>query len=474
MKSTDSSNGKEIEFPKLLKAIQEFMPNAYSELLASSDNSQQHEFQFKSRIRKYLQDNRYFVKGYSDNELTESLYNEMARFSFLTKYLTFKVKGIEGIEIDSWDSVKIKRIGGDYKHSKEHFLSPKHAYNISKRILNESSGATVDEQHPIGVCSFGDNIRITMNTGGGTLDESTGIAMSIRFINPSNLAAADIIKSGTLTPEMLFELCTFYRYGCSMLLAGETDAGKTTLMSIIMKTSVPYDKKLITIEYRDREFNCVVRDKETNEILNSVIHMKTTKAINQQTLLELAMTMNPDFLCMAEIKGSEAFESVEAALTGHPVIGTIHAECCEDMPDRSAQLMAMKDTNLSDATMYKMIAKAFPILYYCQKGEDGVRRVTEICECCFENGKTEIHTLWEFVNSGSSIVNGKKIIEGHFKKVQPISDYLQKKLKRKQIPDDVLQNILSKKGEYDSDHDQFNILPHHDGRSIDFAENVAV
>lgn len=57
---------------------------------------------------------------------------------------------------------------------------------------------------------------------------------------------------------MMDLLCGIYRYGRSMLLAGETDAGKTTLMSVIMSEAVPYGKKLITIEYGDREFNLVV------------------------------------------------------------------------------------------------------------------------------------------------------------------------------------------------------------------------
>ena len=45
-----------------------------------------------------------------------------------------------------------------------------------------------------------------------------------------------------------------------------------------------------------------------------------------QNKLEFAMTLNPDYICMAEVKGSEAFEVVEAAMTGHPTIETIHID----------------------------------------------------------------------------------------------------------------------------------------------------
>ena len=475
-----SQHGKKIDYPQLLCRIQEFMPNVYSELMASSEDSSQHKFQIVSRIKKYLNDNRYSVEGLTAEALTEKLYNDMARFSFLTKYLTFEKKGIEGIEIDSWDSVKIKHVGGDYERSPEHFLSPQHAYDVAKRILNQS-GITMDEAQPLARGHIGDRIRITVNGGGGTLDKDVGVALSIRFVNPNDLTAAQIIQSGTLTNEMLEFLCYCYRYGVSMLLAGETDAGKTTMMSVDLKTSVPYDKKLITIENGDHEFNCIVRDEKTNQIQNSVIHEVTKEskdpkyAIGQQELLEHAMTMNPDFLCMAEIKGSEAFETIEAALTGHPVIGTIHADCCEDIPDRLVQLASLKKSNLSDATLYKMVAKAFPILFFCQKGEDGVRRVTEICECRLENDRPAVHTLWEYVITENRIVNGKRKIDGYFRKTGSISESLMKKLRRKQMPFEILKKITSMEGGSPKDEVSQSDIPSCCGRRrTDSAKDVAV
>lgn len=447
MRSVNLPEGNEIDYSQLLSRIQEFMPNSYGELMASKSSSAR-KFSITSRIHKFLADNRYCVEGLTQDALVDKLYDDMAGFSFLTPYLNFKKKGIEGIEIDRWDSVKIKHVGGEVEHSDVHFLSPQHAYDIAKRLLNQS-GITMDDAQPLARGHIGDKIRVTVNGGGGTLDKDVGIAMSIRFINPNNMTADDIIKSGTLTQEMLDFLALNYRYGNSMLLAGETDAGKTTVISILMKSSVPNDKKLITIENGDREFNCTKYDQD-GKVINSVIHEVTKEskdpklAIGQQELLEHAMTMNPDYLCMAEIKGSEAFESIEAALTGHPVIGTVHADCCENISDRLAQLAALKNSNLSDTTLYRMIAKAFPILFFCQKGEDGVRRVTEICECQWDKDHIAFRPLWEYVITKNCLVNGKRKIDGYFNKVNIISEALQKKLHRKQIPEELLQKFLTK------------------------------
>lgn len=467
--------GKKIEFPKLLSEIQEFMSANYSALL-NTDPTQQ-RFEKESRIRKYLNDTTYYVEGLSQEQLLDMLYNEMNLFGFLTPYLNFKIKDIEGIEIDSRDSVKIKHVGGEWERSKEHFLSSQHAFDVMKRLLDQS-GITMDNSKPLARGHLGDKIRITVIGGGGVLDKDVGIAASIRFVNPSNLTADDIIGLGTASQEMIDFLCTTYRYGISMMLSGETDAGKTTLMSIIMKNSVPDDKKLITIENGTREFNLVKR--ENGQVINSVVHLVTRDstnkehAITQQMLLETAMTMNPDALCMAEVKGSEAYETIEASLTGHPVIGTTHTYGAEGIPSRLVQLAALKGTTLSDDTLYTLAVNAFPILFFAQKCEDGTRRIMKICECMLKNNRPVFNTLWEFVTLNNRVVNGKPVIDGYFKKTGVISEQLQDRLRRKGIPDERLEQILKMEGDRVNAAHRVDRIPAHGGVNTDSFGTVAV
>lgn len=159
-------------------------------------------------------------------------------------------------------------------------------------------------------------------------------------------------------------------------------------------------------------------------------------------LLEFSMTMNPDFLCMAEIRGAEAFETIEAALTGHPVIGTIHVDCCEDIPDRLVQLASIKCSNLSDTTLYRMVTKAFPILFYEQKMEDNKRRVTDIYECSMDGDKLVFNPLWVFESEYNEEKDGKTIVHGQFKKAGTISADLQHRLRRKGMPENLLKKIM--------------------------------
>lgn len=431
------------DYSHIFSKVQKFMSENYKELLSGDNEDKQ--AQMYSYIRQYLTQQKFRVEGLTTESLINRLYDDMAESGFLTKYLDLTIKNVEGIEINSWDDSKIKFSDGTIK-SDEHFYSPEHAKNVLNRLLTKSK-ITMDNSNPLVRGHIGKNIRITVNGGGGTLDEDVGIAASIRFVNPNHLKKEDLIEFGTATEEMLRFLCMLYRYGVSMMLAGETDAGKTTVMSIIMRMAVQHWKKLITIENGTREFDLVERD-ELGTILNNVVHMITKEsdkedlAITQQALLELAMTMNPDYICMAEVKGSEAFETIEAALTGHPVIGTTHTFSAEEIPDRLVQLASLQSSGLSDKTLYAMAVKAFPILFYSQKMEDGVRRITEICECSLVEDKPAFTTLYKFVVEKNEVLAGKTIIHGDFKKCNSISEYLQNRLRIKGIPEEMLCQFL--------------------------------
>jgi pilus assembly protein CpaF len=437
-----------MDFPGLLEKVQVFLSENYKDLMVEggSKNPQQ----TKAYIRQYITDNDLSVSGFTTDQLVNQLYRETAEYSFLTPYLDFTIKGVENIEICSPDNIWIKYSDGTEKQSEEHFLDAKHAKDVMIRLLHQS-GISMENSRPLVRGHYGKRIRITVNGGGGTLDEDVGISASIRFINPNGLTSEDLIQNGTLTAEMMDFLIAAYRYGQSMVLSGETDAGKTTLIAAIMSSAVPNDKKLYTIEYETREFDLVKRNKEgkpINKVVSTVTRWSDDPKlmITPQMLLEHGMTMNPDFICMAEIKGSEAFETIEAGETGHPVIATTHADTAEDIPNRLVPLASMKGNNLSEKTLYYLVARAFPILFHSQKMEDKKRRVTEICECTYEDGHIKVIPLWVYKIEFNEVVDGKTIIHGHFEKQNIISEHLQQRLRSKSIPESLLQSFLKKEG----------------------------
>ncbi len=162
-------------------------------------------------------------------------------------------------------------------------------------------------------------------------------------------------------------------------------------------------------------------------------------------LLETAMTFNPDYICVAEMKSKEAYFSQEASKSGHTVSTTTHAGSCRATYDRMLSLCKLL-VNMDDKTLMKMLYNAFPIVAYCKKNDDGTRRIMEITECeVIDKGSeyiAEIRTLFKFEVEENIEVDGKTKVIGNFVKVNSISNSLQNKLKENGITNDKLKKLL--------------------------------
>lgn len=428
------------DFSDILFEVQEYISGKYA-LLISHDTERQKD-QIKSYITKYLMDSSLAVEDLTMDELVENLYSEMAEYSFLTKYL-FR-NDIEEININSWQDIKITYSSGEIIPVKEQFNSPAHAIDVIRRLLHKS-GMILDNSQPIIVGHLSEKIRITV-LGQGVIDHNIGVAASIRIVNPKKLVKEDFVKNNTASEEMLDFLSIIHRYGESMCLTGATSSGKTTLMSWILST-LPDNKRLYTIENGTREFNLVKRNGK-GEVINNVIHTVTRQSddpkqnITMVKLLETGLTVNPDYICVAEMKSEEAFFAQEAARTGHGVTTTIHASSCIATYYRMVTLCKQR-YDMDERTLYNLVTEAFPIVAFCKKLEDNSRHIMEITECEIQpDGTRNIRSLYKFNVIDNGIADGKLKIIGKYEKVNDISEALEKRLLENGIPRSILERFV--------------------------------
>ncbi|EGW41479.1 ATPase, T2SS/T4P/T4SS family [Desulfosporosinus sp. OT] len=430
-------------FSEVLQEVQEYISSKYATVIAGNPAEQKQ--QITAYISKYLTDYSLGVEGLTPDELVERLYSEMAEFSFLTPYLF--ATHIEEININSWKDVKITYADGRVVPSEEKFNSPEHAVDVVRRLLHKS-GMILDHSQPAVVGHLSNKIRITV-LGNPLTDQGKGVAASIRIVNPQKLAREDFIRNGTSTAEMLDFLSVCLRYGLSMCVTGSTGSGKTTLMSWLLST-IPNDKRVFTIENGCREFDLVKED-ENGHVVNNVVHTVTRYSedkrqnIDQEKLLEYALTCNPDVVCVGEMKSAEAFAAQEAARTGHAVITTTHANSCNATYYRMVTLCTQK-YDLGDRTLYNLVTEAFPIVLFVKKLEDSSRKCMEITECeILPDGERKIHTLFRYHVSENAVVDGKVSVRGEFQRVNTLSESLQKRLLENGMPVSLLNKIT--KGE---------------------------
>lgn len=432
----------QMDFREILNIVREHSSHKYASILI--DKPEEQKEQILEYIKRIVLDHEMSDRdGSTLDELVNKIYTEMVEFSFLTKYLY--AKNVEEININSWKDIKVIYNDGTTETLKDHFDSPQNSIDVVRKLLQKSD-MILDRAQSTVRGHLNNQIRITV-FGPPVIDKENGVAASIRIVNPQKLKKEDFLKKGTATEEMLNDLSLFLRFGVSMCITGATGSGKTTLMSWIM-SSLPYDKRIFTIEIDTREFDLIVEDEDGN-VLNDVVHTVThysddkRENVDAEKLLEYALTSNPDVICVGEMKSAEAFSAQEAARTGHAVITTTHANSCEETYSRMRTLCKQK-YDLNDKTLDDMVTEAFPIVVFVKQLEDNTRRIMEITEMeILSNGERKLRTLYRYnIYENKKLEDGKIKTIGEFEKVHNISSRLQRRLLENGMPRNIMQSMI--------------------------------
>ena len=389
-------------------------------------------------------DHGYLVAGYSDEQLIDRLYSEMVEYSVLTPYLGSAM--LDEININSWDDITLSWSDGHMEKLKEHFHSPGHAVDIVKRLLHHS-GMIIDNAAPIAQGHLPDNTRITALKS-PVVDEDCGISVSIRLLHPQRVDRKCLIDSGMATEEMMEFLEMCIRYGVSLVVAGRTSSGKTTLLNALL-ASIPDDKRIYSIESGARELFLVKRNR-LGEVQNNVVHTLSRPSeneaynISQEDLVVAALRFDPDIVVIGEVRDAEASAAVEASLTGHTVVTTVHSGPAGAAHGRIS-LLCQRRFQLGMEVSLSQSRQAFPLVVFAHKCEDNSRKIMDISECAVTpDGKAECRCLYRYQITKNEYDNGAYRMEGHFERVHPPSSHLQMLLTRNGVPQNTLNSFFRK------------------------------
>ena len=162
------------------------------------------------------------------------------------------------------------------------------------------------------------------------------------------------IRIASETPR-IYKGCNFFEKGIeellsilinshvSIVLGGVTGTGKTELQKYLI-TCMSEHTRIIVID------NILELDSiSVSSPLDINVWQADERNPNSsiQLLVKNALRSNPDWLIVAESRGSEMVEVLNSSLTGHPIITTIHSYDMTSMPSRMAR-MAMMSNNLLD------------------------------------------------------------------------------------------------------------------------------
>jgi type IV pilus assembly protein PilB len=177
--------------------------------------------------------------------------------------------------------------------------------------------------------------RVALNIDGRSVDVRVatlplvgGESAVLRVLDKDG-AVIDLDKLGMVDPERDRFVKAFTRPHGAILVTGPTGSGKTTTLYGALQMLHTPDKNIITIEDPVEYELSGVKQMQVN----------TKAGLHFATGLRSMMRADPDIIMVGEIRDRETAQiAVEAALTGHLVLSTLHTN---DAPGAVARLIEM-------------------------------------------------------------------------------------------------------------------------------------
>ncbi len=200
-------------------------------------------------------------------------------------------------------------------------------------------------------------------------------SFSIRRHNALSLPLASLVEQGMLTSNEAAFLRQALKERRSIIVAGSTGCGKTTLINALLNELAvlcPFDR-ILTIE-------------DTPELVVKVenrLHLYTSQHTDMSVLLRSALRLRPDRIIVGEVRGAEALDLVDALSTGHSGgLTTIHAGSVQQALKRLCLLISRHKS--APRLIEPTLAMALDIVV--QLTRNPVRRIGAIAEVRGFNG----------------------------------------------------------------------------------------
>ena len=145
--------------------------------------------------------------------------------------------------------------------------------------------------------------------------------------------------------EFMSKECEDFLVGClekgkSLIIAGPTGSGKTELQKYLL-SKLRKNSRVIVIDNIQELEN--LRQFEDLDLTSWQVSPNNQNASIEE-LIKNALRSNPDWLVVAEARGTEMNEVLTSVMTGHPIISTVHAESLEAIPKRICRMIMKADT----------------------------------------------------------------------------------------------------------------------------------
>lgn len=231
-------------------------------------------------------------------------------------------------------------------------------------------GGYISPENPIQDSRLPDGARVAVV---GPPCSPNGYTITIRKFNHW-FTLEELIEKGTVPRHIAEELKAFLLAKKNILFSGGTSSGKTTLLNAFVQ-KIPAQERLIVIE-KPSELQL---DRDNVVRWEAIDGLPGRPEVTVGHLLSAALRHRPDRIIVGEVRGSTAYDLLQALNTGHSgTFSTVHADNAAGALERISGLALSAHANLNHSFVRSETANAIHYVVHAGRDAAGVRCVTEV------------------------------------------------------------------------------------------------
>src|SRR6266487_2105563 len=277
-----------------------------------------------------------------------------------------------------------------------------HVLRIIDRIILPL-GRRVDADSPTVDARLPDGSRVNAVIQPVAID---GPSITIRKFKRDKLTIEQLVKYGSLTPNMgeFIKACVLAHL--NIVISGGTGSGKTTLLNVL-SSFIQEEERIITIE---DAAELQLQQDHVLRMETKVANVDGKGSVTIRDLVRNSLRMRPDRIIVGECRGGEALDMLQAMNTGHDgSLTTLHANTPRDALSRLETMVLMSGMDLPLKVVRQQVSSAVDLIIQQTRLKDGSRKVTAITEVVGMEGETVVLTdIFKFEQTGMG--EGGKIL----------------------------------------------------------------
>lgn len=305
---------------------------------------------------------------------------------------------ITEIMVNGPDQVYVER-GGVLYRTDTAFADNNQVLAAIERIVSPL-GRRIDESSPMVDARLPDGSRVNAIIPPLSL---TGPTVTIRKFSKKPFTAADLIRFGSVSPDIIRFLAVCVAVRKNILISGGTGSGKTTLLNVL-SSFLPNRERIVTIE---DAAELQLHQEHLVRLESRPPNVEGKGAVTIRDLVRNALRMRPDRIVVGECRGGEALDMLQAMNTGHDgSLTTIHANSPRDALSRLETLVLMAGFDLPLRAIREQIASAIHIVVQISRERDGSRKIVNVSEITkMEGDVITMQDLFVFRQTGYDAEN---------------------------------------------------------------------